>query len=116
MSEQEYHPADPHFNPAHPEHEQWAGRAKPLDMPAEAGIGAMLDDPNGPIQEADVMGSEETVPEPYEEWPYADLKEECKTRGLKMNGSAEELAARLHDYDEEHPEEEESGEPPEVEA
>ncbi|MFB9924884.1 hypothetical protein ACFORO_25950 [Amycolatopsis halotolerans] len=38
MSEAEYHPADPHFNPAHPDHDGWARGAKAPQMPAEAQI------------------------------------------------------------------------------
>ncbi|MEV4604791.1 hypothetical protein AB0K15_46510 [Amycolatopsis sp. NPDC049253] len=38
MSEAEYHPADPHFNPAHPDHEGWAAGPRAPQMPAEAQI------------------------------------------------------------------------------
>lgn len=53
-SEQEYHPADPHFNPAHPDNAAWRSGPTPPDMPAEAGIVAMFQDPKGPIGEGDV--------------------------------------------------------------
>ncbi|MEC3974725.1 hypothetical protein [Amycolatopsis sp. H20-H5] len=63
MSEQEYHPADPHFNPAHPDHEAWRSGPQSPDMPAEAGIVAMFTDPTGPIQASDVRLDEPTGPE-----------------------------------------------------
>ncbi|WP_336156626.1 hypothetical protein [Amycolatopsis sp. VC5-11] len=56
MSETEYHPADPHFNPAHPDHEGWAGRAASPQLPAEAQIVRDFPDPaEAPAAEAGIV-------------------------------------------------------------
>lgn len=36
---------------------------------------------------------------PYEEWDYAELKEEAGTRGLSKSGSKEQIIARLQEHD-----------------
>lgn len=41
---------------------------------------------------------------PYAEWDYADLKTEAGTRGLKQNGSKEQLIERLEENDASAPE------------
>jgi len=51
---QERHPADPRFNPAHPDNPAWRSGPPSPDMPAEAGIVAMFQAPGGPISESDV--------------------------------------------------------------
>lgn len=56
MSETEYHPADPHFNPAHPDHEGWAGRVFAPQLPAEAQIVRDFPDPSeAPAAEAGIV-------------------------------------------------------------
>ncbi len=73
-SEVEAHPADPHFNPGHPDNRVWSSGPKPPDMPAEAGIVEMFQDPGGPISERDV-----TIQEPVAEAEASTADDKSKS-------------------------------------
>jgi hypothetical protein len=53
--------------------------------------------------DVDLPDDDEDLP-PYEEWSHDDLVAECSVRELSVEGSDEELAIRLMEYDEANPE------------
>ncbi|MEV6908033.1 hypothetical protein [Amycolatopsis sp. NPDC051071] len=73
-SEVEAHPADPHFNPGHPQNRAWSSGPKPPEMPAEAGIVEMFQEPGGPISGRDV-----TIQKPAIETEDSTADDKSKT-------------------------------------
>ncbi|MFD5089305.1 hypothetical protein ACFWMR_01795 [Amycolatopsis thailandensis] len=72
----ERHPADPRFNPAHPTNPAWRSGPPSPDMPAEAGIVAMFQAPDGPISASDVH-VEPPPPGPESEVEQAESPEDA---------------------------------------
>lgn len=80
-------------------------RAELAAAEAESASATEEDDDGGAA-----VGSEGTVDRvdddipPYAEWKLADLQAECRDRSLSSSGTKAELAARLDQWDAEHPE------------
>jgi hypothetical protein len=79
-------------------------RAELAEAEAETASASQEDDDEGtPVGAEGSIDRGEELP-PYTEWKLADLQAECRDRGLSANGTKADLAARLDQYDAEHPE------------